>query len=452
MDFIKNRRFINYMFELIDSTVSPPARVTAPTNLKFWLKKDTGVWVDITSTLTITNSGKGSFRADFASGDMNADSIAILVESDNADDWKDHKYTKKFSNKNLSDIIESRYGEHTFNGNLFYVAPINGLDNIAAGADGSEQFPFDGVNGLLASTLVVDSNHDMCILLADDISNPTILDELIDLGTFRYFFVRGPGRDLEIAPTVQGDAVTMQADGQSISGVEITTHSVGNGNGINVSGADFVEVCRVWITNTRKHGISFSNSSNGIIHHNHLQNTGLTAGGDGINIDSSGGPSNSNRIIENDIEEIAGVGVRVEDGSPDHTDIIGNFVHDCDDEGVKIGPDPTKTLIANNVIGDNGGDDILDGAAEGETLQANNEQWATSVQALRLLGLNKENQFIDTTIFNSNNQLLTGRLRTYSVKASVGSDSDVSDTYNITVTYKLSPNDKQMETFQMVRV
>jgi len=55
-----------------------------------------------------------------------------------------------------------------------------------------------------------------------------------------------------------------------------------------------------------------------------------------------------------------------------------------------------------------------------------------STDVKRLLGLTHENVYIDTTVYDAQGNLTSGRLRTYSVAGSVGTDSDVLATYTIT--------------------
>ena len=50
----------------------------------------------------------------------------------------------------------------------------------------------------------------------------------------------------------------------------------------------------------------------------------------------------------------------------------------------------------------------------------------------RLLGLNYENVYIDTPVYDAYNNLTSARMRAYSVAASVGTDSNVIATYTIT--------------------
>jgi len=66
----------------------------------------------------------------------------------------------------------------------------------------------------------------------------------------------------------------------------------------------------------------------------------------------------------------------------------------------------------------------------------------------RLLGLTQENQALDNTTFDSNGNLLTARLRTYSVAGSVGTINDVLATYSVNSTYVGT----QLTTYQVARV
>jgi len=53
----------------------------------------------------------------------------------------------------------------------------------------------------------------------------------------------------------------------------------------------------------------------------------------------------------------------------------------------------------------------------------------------RLLGLAQENYFLDQCGYNVKENLTSGRIRIYSDPNSVGTDNDVTDTYQITATY-----------------
>jgi hypothetical protein len=72
-----------------------------------------------------------------------------------------------------------------------------------------------------------------------------------------------------------------------------------------------------------------------------------------------------------------------------------------------------------------------------------------AAQLTRMLGLMQENQYIDTTVFDTDDHMTSARLRTYSVAGSVGTDNDVLATYTVTATYDASGN---MVTFKVVKV
>jgi len=74
----------------------------------------------------------------------------------------------------------------------------------------------------------------------------------------------------------------------------------------------------------------------------------------------------------------------------------------------------------------NGGrlDTILD------TIDTNTDELETEVA--RILGLSHENVYIDTTVYDANDNLTSARLRIYSVAGSVGTGSDVLATYTLT--------------------
>lgn len=67
----------------------------------------------------------------------------------------------------------------------------------------------------------------------------------------------------------------------------------------------------------------------------------------------------------------------------------------------------------------------------------------------RALGLMQENHYLDTTVYDSSNNLTSGRIRTYSVAGSVGTDSDVLATYTITATYNV---ESELQTYSVVKV
>ncbi len=73
--------------------------------------------------------------------------------------------------------------------------------------------------------------------------------------------------------------------------------------------------------------------------------------------------------------------------------------------------------------------------------------WADD-EAMRLLGLNQENQFIDQNVYDGNGHLTSARVRLYSSAGSVGTASDVIAIYTMTAVW----SGDEMTSYKMVRV
>ena len=71
---------------------------------------------------------------------------------------------------------------------------------------------------------------------------------------------------------------------------------------------------------------------------------------------------------------------------------------------------------------------------------------ATKVLVERVLGLSQEDYYIDTTVYDANENMTSCRIRTYSVAASVGTDDNVLATYTMTATYN---SNQTMATYQL---
>lgn len=75
-------------------------------------------------------------------------------------------------------------------------------------------------------------------------------------------------------------------------------------------------------------------------------------------------------------------------------------------------------------------------AGKSNTLQAFNNDFDTIATLVeRVLGLTQENFYVDNTSYDGNNCLTASRIRTYTDEASVGTDSNVLASYNMTATY-----------------
>lgn len=80
-------------------------------------------------------------------------------------------------------------------------------------------------------------------------------------------------------------------------------------------------------------------------------------------------------------------------------------------------------------VATDGGTNVLTG------MLAKNNHDTLAALIIRLLGLCYENQYIDEIVYDGNGNLLSCRIRIYSVSASTGTDSDVLATYNIESNY-----------------
>ncbi len=253
-------------------------------------------------------------------------------------------------------LIESQRGAHTWQGNIYYVDPVNG-DTHANGARGGRYDPYSSVQDC-HDNAVTDSNHDVVILISGDSAAVTTLTEDVTL-TKRYTFYRGPGRDFIWTRSGAGDTITINGDGIEISGCQINTDSIGNGNGIDISGADFVKVRYTWINDTRCHAISATSCDNIIIEHNNLQHSGQGGAGHGIVLDVGGGTCNFSVIRNNYIYHIAGDGIKLI-GFSEHAMVLNNILYHCSGRGINIGVSSLEVYLRNNGYGFNTNGDILD--------------------------------------------------------------------------------------------
>jgi len=83
-----------------------------------------------------------------------------------------------------------------------------------------------------------------------------------------------------------------------------------------------------------------------------------------------------------------------------------------------------------------------------EDLSSHSTSGSTGLSIQKTLGLLDENAHLDQQVYNVNDRLLSARKRTYSNPASVGTDSDVIATYNITSTW----SGNQLTSYKMVKV
>lgn len=330
----------------------------------------------------MTEVGDGFYRYDFTGYDAQID---YTIRSDGGVSLADAERYVYGSNQladeiddltadveDIIPIIESQRGAHTGGGQILYVDPVSGA-SYASGARGGRSDPFASVQDC-HDNMVIDSNHDIVILVPGDPDGATTLTEDVTLSK-RYTFFRGPGRDFLWTRSGAGDTISITGDGIELSGFQLSTDTLGAGHGVDISASDFAAIRKVWINYTRGDAINVSNSESIIIEDNVLDTSGAGGSGHGITINPAGGDSSHVVIRRNHIASIVGNGIRVLGGTVDHSQIYDNQIHDCTGWGISIGVGVTNSLVARNLIGDCGSGDIEDLGTD--TVLLNNEQWAS---------------------------------------------------------------------------
>jgi hypothetical protein len=309
--------------------------------------------------------------------------------------------TEVWTNQDLIDrnaaLIESQRGYHTWQGNLFYVDPVNG-DTHANGNRGGRDDPYLTIQDC-HDNAVVDSNHDVIFLVAGDPAGVTIHTVAATTTiSKRYTFIRGPGRDFIITRTGAGDTIEITADGVEISGVQIGTDAAGAGNGVTISAVDFARIHHCWFLDTRGDGIHCERGSNCYFHDNHFDGTGVTGGGQGIHISGAGGAGNANdnTIHCNHFADTDGTAILIDGGTTDDCAIHHNEIHDSGAGGTGWGIDITassdKALVHSNILGNNQDGNIRDNGTN--SIIKNNREWLSATNAVTQDG---ESNTLDVT-------------------------------------------------------
>lgn len=262
--------------------------------------------------------------------------------------------------KKVVAIVEHQRGAHTHQpiGSVFFVDPVGG-DTHASGNRGGITDPYDSVQDC-HDNAVTDSNHDLIILLSGGAAGPTTLTENVTLSK-RYLFIRGPGRDFIWTRSGSGDTITVTADGVALEGFQVNTAATGSGNGITVTSADFFKARRLWINNTQGDAIELTDCDNFVVTENHLQASGQSGSGHGIQVVAGAGQTSSyGQISHNYIHDIPGDGIQLDTtggGANESTFITHNVVEGCTDDGIDIvDSGSTDTIISDNRFGNNATD------------------------------------------------------------------------------------------------
>jgi len=298
------------------------------------------------------------------------------------------------NDKNLIDqirkilsVVELRRDSHAYqaSGNIFYVDPVNG-DTHANGNRGGRSDPYLGVQDC-HDNAVVDSNHDMIILLSGAAAGPTTLTEAVTL-TKRYLFIHGPGRDFMWTRSGNGNTISVTADGIGLSGFQLNTAATGNGHGVLLTDADFLKVTDVWVNDTQGDGVHILRGSHCLIRDNHFEGAGQGGAGQGVHISGTAGVSDENSITHNIFSDCAGDAVLVSGGTSLHTQICQNEMHGSAGWGINLTASSTGAVVCDNVLGNNASGDVLDSGVD--TISLNNEAHATETkQDIALADLTK---------------------------------------------------------------
>lgn len=290
----------------------------------------------------------------------------------------------KTSNANLRDsirevisVVESQRESHTHQsfGNIFYVDPVGG-NTHASGNRGGISDPYSLVQDC-HDNAVIDSNHDLIILLSGAAAGATTLTEDVILSK-RYLFIRGPGRDFIWTRTGNGDTIAITGDGIELKGFQLNTAATGSGNGIQATDADALLVARVWVNDTRGDGVNILRGSNCIIRNNVFRDTGQGGSGQGVDIVGTAGSSNDNKICGNTFSDCAGDSIKISGGTTLNTDICLNHIHGSAGYGINIGASSTDAMVIDNRLGNNASGDIVDAGTT--TTEVNNEPYAVEIK------------------------------------------------------------------------
>ena len=283
-------------------------------------------------------------------------------------------------------LIESDRGEHTWQGNLYYVAPNTG-DTHANGNRGGRTDPYNSVQDC-HDNAVTSSNHDVIILVADAVGSPTTLDEDVTISK-NYVLIRGPGRDFLWTNTANtNDTVTVTGVGVELAGFRVSTNTTGSPDGIAVTD-DHSRIRDLWLDNCRTDGIHLAGASFCVLDNILAHDGGNSAGDSAVRIT---GASDNVQVLNTRIRAQTGSGIVI-NSTGEHATIDNCLIDECSKYGVEIVAGDS-TMLRRNMWHDNTLGDFIDGGTD--THFENNEQWAKQAKSLaytRLLA--RSDGFVD---------------------------------------------------------
>jgi hypothetical protein len=252
-------------------------------------------------------------------------------------------------------LIESQRGLHTGSGNMFFWDSTNGNDGDDGLTEATAKLTFAGVNAL-----VVAHRHDI-ILAVPGASGQTVITEKIELDK-AFTFLRGPGRDFAVIPTVSGaSTVILSAIGCELSGCIIKTHTVGSADAIEVT-ADFAHLHNIWVEDSQGHGIALNGASQCVIHDFIVQDAAKGGSGHGLHIDGTSGNAKRNKIHSGIFQSCLGDAIEIKGVNATDNFIYGGpeglFINDTTGWGIIEKESANRNFItgptvqlANNSLG-----------------------------------------------------------------------------------------------------
>ena len=246
----------------------------------------------------------------------------------------------------ILDRIEFTRGHHTVSGSTFYVDGVGGNDTTG---NGRRSAPWKTISKAL--TAVTSNMHDEIVLLPNSGGGPTTITETAAISvTKNYVQIRGPGRDVVVTRSNNGDIFDVQANGVELSGFRISTFGGATSNAVVVSGGkDFARLHRLWIENAHQDAIYFNVA-------NRCEVTGcviIAPGRDGVRVSSGAGSGTYNLVLDNVIRDCVGSAVNLQGSDASDCRVQRNVLRD-NAVGVTVSSGVTDTVITDNRFVNNG--------------------------------------------------------------------------------------------------
>lgn len=268
-----------------------------------------------------------------------ADNLDAAISSRASQTSLDKEVAKLFA------LIEFQRGNHTGEGKMFHVDPVNGSDANDGLTKETSKLTWNGVNAL-----VVAHRHDIVLIHTANNGAPTVWSTSINMNK-AFTFVRSVGRDLAIvAPDSANDTVTIAAVGCELSGCIVKTHTTGNKDAIKVT-ADFYQLKKVWIDYSRGHGLAVENASHGLVDGLVVQDAAAGSSGHAISIKSTSGNSKRNFLKNIKLLNNVGDGIRFDGANTSNNFVVAGDGGSAIDSNTGYGVNELNGADHNHIVG-----------------------------------------------------------------------------------------------------